>query len=91
MKKILLLSIFSLFASNVEAQMYVSPNSYVYVNDQFVFVNQDVNLAANGNVYLRNQSQLLQGTPTPSTANDVVLFINQEPWPLAPALSAPFV
>lgn len=62
MKKILLFSIVSLFVSNAEAQMYVSPSSYVYVNDQFVYVTQDVNLANTGNFYLRNQSQLLQGT-----------------------------
>lgn len=62
MKKALLLSISLFFASQVEAQMYVSPSSYVYVNDQFVYVTQDVNLDNNGNFYLRNQSQLLQGT-----------------------------
>jgi len=50
------------FISLSHAQMYVSPNSYVFVNDQFVFVREDVNLAADGNVFLRNQSQLLQGT-----------------------------
>lgn len=42
--------------------MYVSPSSYVYVNDEFVYVTQDVELANTGNLYLRNQSQLLQGT-----------------------------
>lgn len=44
------------------AQVYVSPNSYVYVNDRMVFVNQDIDLQANGNILLRNESQLLQGT-----------------------------
>src|SRR5690606_21616169 len=62
MKKILLSTILFFFASTIEAQMYVSPTSYVYVNDQFVYVTQDVNLANTGNFYLRNQSQLLQGT-----------------------------
>lgn len=42
--------------------MYVSPSSYVYVNDQFVYVTQDVELDNTGNFYLRNESQLLQGT-----------------------------
>lgn len=65
MKKTLLLSIVLLFASQMEAQMYVSPSSYVYVNDQFVFVTQDVNLDNTGNFYLRNQSQLLQGVAGP--------------------------
>ena len=41
--------------------MYVSPNSYVFVNDAYLYVKQDVNLDNNGNLYLRNQSQLLQG------------------------------
>lgn len=45
--------------------MYVSPSSYVYVNDQFVYVTQDVNLGNTGNFYLRNQSQLLQGVAGP--------------------------
>ncbi|MFD2891677.1 T9SS sorting signal type C domain-containing protein [Flavobacterium chuncheonense] len=48
----------------VKAQMYVSPNSYVFVNDEYVYVKQDVNLAASGNFYLRNGSQLLQGRTT---------------------------
>lgn len=48
--------------------MYVSPNSYVFVNDQFIYVTQDVNLnAATSNFYLRNSSQLLQGTAIAGT------------------------
>ncbi|MCL9807355.1 T9SS type A sorting domain-containing protein [Flavobacterium amniphilum] len=47
----------------VNAQLYVSPGSYMYVNDQHVFVTGNVELnAANSFVYLRNGSQLLQGT-----------------------------
>lgn len=62
MKKTLLLSIVSVFALvEANAQMYVSPSSYVYVNDQFVYVEQDVELDNTSNFYLRNQSQLLQG------------------------------
>lgn len=49
----------------VNAQIYVSPNTYMYVNDQHVFVKGDVELnAASSFVYLRNGSQLLQGTTT---------------------------
>jgi hypothetical protein len=64
MRKILLILCFILcFCTVAEAQMYVSPNSYVFVNDQFVYVKQDVELnAATSNLYLRNNSQLLQGT-----------------------------
>lgn len=49
------------------AQVYVSPNSYVFVDNRMVFVNQDVNLQTNGNIYLRNESQLLQGTASTSS------------------------
>ncbi|MFN3753488.1 T9SS type A sorting domain-containing protein [Flavobacterium sp.] len=47
---------------NCFAQLYVSTNTYIYVKDTYVFVNQDTNLQSNGNIYLRNEAQLLQGT-----------------------------
>lgn len=62
MKKILLSTLGFLGSITAFSQMYVSPNSYVFVNDQFVYVKQDVNLQNNGNIFLRNKSQLLQGT-----------------------------
>ena len=61
MKKILLSTLGFLGSFTAFSQMYVSPNSYVFVNDQFVYVKQDVNLQNNGNIFLRNKSQLLQG------------------------------
>lgn len=61
MKKILLSTLGFLGSITAFSQMYVSPNSYVFVNDQFVYVKQDVNLQNNGNIFLRNKSQLLQG------------------------------
>ena len=63
MRKLLLLSFSCMFAFQLgQSQMYVSPSSYVYVNDQFVYVTQDVEIDNSANFYLRNQSQLLQGT-----------------------------
>ena len=63
MKKLLLtLALTAGFSSLCFSQMYVSPSSYVFVNDQFVYVTQDVNLDNTGNFYLRNKSQLLQGS-----------------------------
>ena len=62
MKKNALLLFGFLTCFSVFSQMYVSPNSYVFVNNQFMYVEQDVNLQNNGNFYLRNNSQLLQGT-----------------------------
>jgi len=55
------LSIFGIHT--IHAQMYVSPNSYVYVNNEQVFITSDLELnAATSNFYLRNEGQLLQGT-----------------------------
>lgn len=61
MKRILLSTLGLISSFTVFSQLYVSPNSYVFVNDQYMYVKQDVNLQNNGNVFLRNTSQLLQG------------------------------
>lgn len=67
-QKAFLISLLLLF-SVVEgfAQLHVSTSSYVYVKDSYVFVNQDTDLQNNGNIYLRNEGQLLQGTTGSST------------------------
>ena len=51
-----------LFSNFLTAQLYVASNSYVFNKGAMVYVTQDVNLQANGNLYLRNEGQLLQGT-----------------------------
>ena len=61
MKRIILSALSFLGSLTAFSQMYVSPNSYVFVNDQYMYVNQDVNIQGTGNFYLRNTSQLLQG------------------------------
>ena len=43
------------------SQLYVSPSSYVFMTNQYMYVTQDVNIQGTGNFYLRNTSQLLQG------------------------------
>jgi hypothetical protein len=50
------------FSSLTLAQdLYVSPTSYMYVQDEVVFVNDDIRLeAANSNIYLRDGAQLVQ-------------------------------
>ena len=41
--------------------LYVSPTSYMYVQDEVVFVNDDIRLeAADSNIYLRDDAQLIQ-------------------------------
>ncbi len=81
MKNLLLSACMLFFVISGYSQLYVSPaastDSYVYVNDQILFVEQDVNLVANTNdptteasIYLRNEGQLIQGStvdPTGST------------------------
>lgn len=49
------------------AQLHVKSNSYVFVKDTYVFVNQDTDLQSNGAIYLRNEGQLLQGATGSST------------------------
>ncbi len=54
------------------AQMYVGPNSYVFSSNQFVYIKQNLELtAATSNFYLRNESQLLQGTTGAGTNNGI--------------------
>ena len=54
------------FSSLALAQdLYVSPTSYMYVQDEVVFVNDDIRLeAADSNIYLRDGAQLVQNTDT---------------------------
>ena len=64
MKKIVFLIYFISISSF--AQLYVSPSSFVYAKNAFIFVQQDVNLDTNSNLYLRNEAQLLQGSAATS-------------------------
>ena len=84
MKNLLLLSAMLLCAVSATAQLYVTPNgstdSYVYVNDQILYVEDDVQLVANNagtteaSIYLREQAQLIQGSGT--TPNSGTGFIS---------------
>jgi len=69
MKKIFVLTVVLLtcVSESVFSQLYVS-NNYVYVADRYLYVQQDVNIQNSGNLYLRNESQLLQAK-TGSSAN----------------------
>lgn len=61
MKKVFVLVVvlLSFTIESIFAQLYVS-NNYVYVADKYLYVQQDVNIQNTGNLYLRNESQLLQ-------------------------------
>jgi hypothetical protein len=68
MRKLVFFSV--LFTTcNLQAQLYVSNNSYVFNRNSYVYVTGAVELnGTNSNFYLRNQGQLLQGT-TGASAN----------------------
>jgi len=66
MKK-LFISIIALISANSFAQLYVSQNNYLFVRDNVLYVNQGINLQPDGNIYLRNEAQLVQGTTGSST------------------------
>ena len=52
------------FQNYANSQMFVSPNTNVFVNNEVVYVKQDLELnAVSSNFYLRKDAQLLQGTP----------------------------
>ncbi|PAM93719.1 secretion protein [Flavobacterium sp. IR1] len=67
MKKELLLFVI-LASTKCLAQIYFSPNALMYVKNEVLFVQQNINLDSNSNFYLRNNSQLLQG-PNGISAN----------------------
>lgn len=68
MKKILLLVLVFLMTSSVTiAQLRVENDSYVYVKDTYLYVKEGIHLENTGNIFLRYESQLLQGTTGNST------------------------
>lgn len=85
MKTIVPTSIYTLLAflvatTAVHSQMFVSPNSSVYVSNQVVYIKNALELSGStSNFYLRNDAQLLQAT-TATSANKGVgnLSVYQE-------------
>lgn len=78
MKKVFFVVVL-LVSFSSSAQLYVSSNNYVFVKNQYVFVTQDIDLQNNGNIYLRNEAQVLQGTSGVSTnKGEGVLSVLQE-------------
>ena len=68
MKKILFLILLS--TTKCLAQIYFGSTANMYVKDEILFVQQSINLAAaDSNLYLRNNAQLIQGT-TGLSANE---------------------
>ncbi|MEM7087067.1 MAG: T9SS type A sorting domain-containing protein [Bacteroidota bacterium] len=90
--KNLLLSFVMLFAiSSVYAQLHVSPNtstttdSYIYVDDQVLFVEQDIDLDPNlyvstteASIYLRNDARLVQGVTASTNTGTGFISVYQD-------------
>ncbi|MCW8980440.1 MAG: T9SS type A sorting domain-containing protein [Altibacter sp.] len=90
MKNLLPLATMLLFSAVSIAQLFVKPNgatdSYVYVNDQVLYVDGYVNLQENNpgttraSIYLRNESQLVQGgTVSSNTGNGYISVFQNVP------------
>lgn len=90
MKNLLLLFALTVCTIQSKAQLHVSPNagadSYVYVNDQILFVEQGIQLAKNTtaneepSIYLRNGSQLIQGaTASVNSGNGSISVFQNTP------------
>ena len=77
MKKILFLFVLICFQYSF-SQLSVRNNAYVYVNDLALYVEDDVNIEeSTANVYLRNGSQLLQGSGTTGNSGQGKLSVYQ--------------
>ncbi|MFC0604838.1 T9SS type A sorting domain-containing protein [Winogradskyella pulchriflava] len=65
--------------SMASAQLSVRNNAFVYVNDQVLYVEDDVNLEeATAKLYLRSESQLLQGAGTTGNSGIGELSVYQD-------------
>lgn len=90
MKNLLLLLAMLITSTTVFAQLFVRPNptnstdSYVYVDDAVLYVEDDVELEENTNnssteasIYLRNGSQLIQGSGSTPNSGDGFISVYQ--------------
>lgn len=97
MKNLLLLSTILLTTLGAFAQLTVKPtsggaDSFIYVNDEVVFVTQEINLTRNGttndqeaSIYLRNNGQLIQAGTSSNNSGNGQLSVQQNtpvtnPW-----------
>ncbi|MBL4663417.1 MAG: T9SS type A sorting domain-containing protein [Flavobacteriaceae bacterium] len=89
MKNLLLSFVMLFVASGVFTQLHVSPNatsdSYIYVDDQILFVEQGIDLDINTNdatteasIYLRNDSRLIQGVTASNNTGDGIISVYQD-------------
>lgn len=88
MKNLLLFSAILITSASVFAQLTVKPttggsDSYVYVKDQILYVEDDINLTPNptasveASIYLRENGQLIQGGTTSNNTGTGFLSVQQ--------------
>lgn len=78
MKKIIFF-LFLLATSISFSQLSVRNSAYIFVNDEVVFVEDDINLnEAASTIYLRNEAQIIQGTGTTGNSGIGELSVYQE-------------
>ncbi len=71
--------LFLLLCIQLNAQLMVGENTFIYVNDNYIFINEPINLSENSStMYLRNQSQLLQGDNSDSNIGQGCLSVYQD-------------
>ncbi|NQY29514.1 MAG: T9SS type A sorting domain-containing protein [Flavobacteriaceae bacterium] len=77
--KLSLIALLGLPTLMLAQDLYVSPSSYMYVQDEIVFVTDDIRLeAADSNIYLRDGAQLIQDSDTKnSDAGELSVYQNQ--------------
>ena len=61
------------------SQLSVRNSAYIFVIDEIVFVEDDINLnKANSKIYLRDEAQIIQGTGTTGNSGVGELSVYQE-------------
>jgi hypothetical protein len=79
MIKNIFLAVCFVFGYNSYSQLFVKDGSYIYNDDNVVFVKEDINLEINSNFYLRNKAQLVQGrTGVSANSGEGKLSVFQE-------------
>ena len=79
MKTILNLFILFGFSNSLFAQLTVRNNNYIFATDNLIFVEDYVNLnESDSRIYLRDESQLIQGTGTTGNSGVGELSVYQD-------------
>ncbi len=71
--------VFLFFCSLTYAQLSVKNNAYVFISNEIVFVNNDINLNDSAStIYLRDEAQIIQGSGTTGNSGVGELSVYQE-------------